>query len=196
MKILLGLFLCLVFSLSAFGQSKDFSTLKREAKTFKKSKIYAVGYEKFKDFTLVSFNGATIKSDKGFAFGNGAIITFGVDFVFRGQVLKETNNEFAWNFYAYGQGGWSFLKDRSLYILADGERFELNEGLRDGSVSQGILGTVTTQEKLSFIINRQDLEKFANAKSLEIKLSNSPIKIKTEHQQILKDILQISIIKP
>lgn len=190
-KLLIAPFLILMLALVGFGQVKNIATLKKERKTFKNNKYYAVGYDKFKDISIVSFNGSVIGGKKSFLFG-GALVGFGVDFYFKGQELKESSQQFILQFVGYSNGIKNALSDSALYVLADEKRFEYKEGIKDSNLSQDILGNLQTTESLKFLIDREDIQTFADSKTLEIKIGGKAYKVDAEHRQIFKDVLAIS----
>ncbi len=164
---------------------------------------FILKYDKFKDYTVVAVKPMSLLSamESGAAsfarsLGNGPYHTgptinaptqFAVTaaFGFKGTRLNE-EPKFGFVFIT-DSGGWLFLKDHKLYALIDGERLELGEGQHDGDV---YLGGVS--EQMIFDLTREQFEKFANGKSVEIQLGGFPRKLKTEQIEKLKTLLSLA----
>ncbi len=181
------LILILALTFTTFGQV-TIDQIKAKSKTapFKKVKYYGIGYDKFTDKSIVSF--ANVFGGKaGFLMG-GSILSFIAEFRFDGQTLNKSIDEFTIGIAGYGKSP-QFLKEPHLYIIADNARFDLTPIDSDLSVkSNPITGTMLT-ERLDFKISRRDLETIANAKSVEVKVSDAIFTVKPEILSGVKSIL-------
>jgi hypothetical protein len=87
---------------------------------------------------------------------------------------------------------WRFLKNHALNALIDGERLALGEGQHDGKVDRGD----AVSEYIAFNLTKEQFEKIANGKSVEIQLGDFERKLKPDHIQIYKDFLSITQYQP
>jgi hypothetical protein len=85
---------------------------------------------------------------------------------------------------------WQFLRGRGLIFLADGERIDLGEGSHDGNVSRHSSGVV---ELMMYPLTRTELEKLANASSLEMKLGYVEKKLDGDDRKGMKEMLAHSL---
>jgi len=174
-----------------------------QLKQLKNHDKFVRSYDKFKDYTVVAVKPMNLLSamESGAAsfartLGNGPYHTgptinvptqlaLTAAFGFKGTRLNEQPH-FGFIFIT-DSADWRFLKDHKLYALIDGERLELGEGQHDGDV---YLGGV--KEEMIFELTREQLEKFANGKSVEIQLGGFPRKLKSEQIEKLKTLLSLA----
>lgn len=172
--------------------------------TIKDRKKFVATYDKFKDYTSVlckpvDLLGRGEKMAVAFARGMGqgpyhtgpepdlppSMFVLTVGFGFNGKLLNEPPR------YALAFGSdsnnWHFLKDHVLYALIDEERLNLGEGQHEGNI---YLGGVS--EQMVFNLSREQIEKFANGKSVEIQLGGFPRKLKPEALNRFRSLLTLT----
>ena len=161
MKYFSAMFI-LVFSLTAFGQTKTVKELEQQKKNYKSDKRYMVSYDKFEDMTIVRSLGFNLVSSMAGALSiiaanrRGAqptMIFLGAGFMFPGDMLKETPNDYFIPFDYSGEEG-QFLKKSKLIAIVDGERIQFGDGEVVRDVERG--GSVS--EKIGFKVSREQLE--------------------------------------
>jgi hypothetical protein len=187
MKTLLSITLILVFNFCAFGQT-SIQDLKNELKTFKDTndRQYKITYDKFTDKSRVLYLGDIVSS----SLLPGRMVQLLAAFVFEGDKLTSDVSEYALMFESTGKD-WEFLRNRELYVLADGERMVLGEGLRESDIKRTLFMGYQTSELLGFRVTREQLEKMANAKSLEMKVGERVIKLKSSSQKGFRNMLEL-----
>lgn len=183
MKIFL---LILIFTFPLFAQKSE-AELKSQVKTFKHNRQYIVKYDKFTDVTSVMYMGSILNSTFSYM-ASGTMIQIGVIYDSK-PINGKTENQFTLYFRATGKN-WAFLKDTSLYALADEKRFELGEGNRDSDIGRSISG-MQTKELLTFPMTTELLSNLANAKSLEIKIGGKEFKVKDDDKEAFLNILKL-----
>lgn len=204
---LLPIFLLLLVAGATAQTGKSIDAIKSEIKTLKANKRVKVAYDKFTDRSAIAtapFNLISGKEAFGLTFvdalsrgpyGSGAgvrgslALMLNVFAYFPQQEITKDIDEFT-VLLTSGGSNWTFLKgDNTLYMIADEERLQFEAADKDNDVD----GRHVT-EQIAYVIGRNDLEKIANAKSLEIRIGmNTPArKIKPELQDRMKAILQIS----
>lgn len=182
--------ICIIgLSMSAFAQKSE-ETLKKEAKGFKNSKRYIVKYDKFTDKTTVIYSGSLLNSTLSYM-SSGTMMNINVAYEFKSQTSKNPIDKFVLFFRSSGKN-WSFLKDRSLYVLADENRIEMGNGSHDSDIGRSLFGDVRTNEILAFEITKNQLSEFGNAKTLEIKLGGREFKIKDEDKTAFLNTIKLS----
>lgn len=188
MKISITIALTLIFALSAFGQ-KSVADMKAQLKTFKETndRQYKISYDKFTDKTRVLFQGPVVSQ----SFLPGRMLQLLGAFVFEGENLKVPVTDFALMFQSTGKD-WDFLRNRELFVIADGERMALGEGLRDGDIKRTFLSGYQTSEVLGFRLTREQLEKMANAKELEMKVGERQFKLGNGGKRGFANLLALS----
>lgn len=194
--IFLIIFLALV---PAFGQSPSgVDALKAKAK-FQKLKDLIIGYDKFKDQTMIATKPHNLigswEGGMGIVVGSPQIaLAVYVLSVFKGSNLAEPPERYSLLFVSLGNR-WNYIKgDNTLYLIVDGERQELEPDAKDSEIMRSAFdGKVTTGETLGFIITRAELEKLANAKEIELRLGNTkPRKFKPEFLERIRAILALT----
>jgi len=172
-------------------------------KQLKNREKLVLKYDKFKDYTVVACKpfdllttgehmavGLAQGMGRG-PYGRGPAVTFpsrfelSAAFGFKGAKLND-EPKFGLIFIS-GGADWRFLKDHKLYALVDGERLELGEGQHDGNV---YLGGVS--EEMIFDLTREQFEKLANGKSVEIQLGGFERKLKSGNLERLKILLSLA----
>lgn len=197
MKKLLPLLLILIFTgfaFSTFAQTggMDEKALKTKIKTFERSKYYIAAYNKFDDKTLVI--NTFLLNGVGSYMWSGTIIGLSVSFEFPGKVLTKSVDDFQLTFSASGKD-WKFQRDQGAIFLADDERINLGTGDLESDVNRRTFGGYQTQETIVFKINRSDLQKLANAKTVEVKVSNRAFTVKKDYLDGFKNMLDLGTIK-
>lgn len=159
-------------------------------------------YDKFKDYTVVAckpFDLLTTGEHMAVGLaqgmgsgpsGRGPAVTFPSRFELSGAFgfkgVKLNDDPKFGLIFITGGADWRFLKDHRLYALVDGERLELGEGQHDGNV---YLGGVS--EEMIFDLTRDQIEKLANGKSVEIQLGGFERKLKSGNLERLKILLSL-----
>lgn len=187
----LPLILILIFSFSAFGQ-KDAADLKKQVKTFKDTNDsrYQIKYDKFEDKTSVLYYGDALNSGLNFTL-TGTSIQLYATFIFPGSKLENSIDEFNLLFRASGKE-WQFLRNQHLYVIADEQRFDLGEGFRDSEITTRLFFRgLQTVEVLSFKVSREQFEKIAAAKLVELKVGERVFKLKDSVQKGFSNILAL-----
>ncbi len=197
MKKLFSIIFIFVFSFVAFGQDAQTKTVKeleQQKKHYKSDRRYMIQYDKFEDRTLVRALGFNLVSTMAGAMsiiargGMGAqptMIFLGAGFMFSGDTLKETPNDY-FILFDYSGAEWQFLKTSKLIALVDGERIQFGEGeaLRD-------VGRGGVSEKIGFKVSREQLQKLASAKTVEIKIGTYTTPLKTEYMEMFGNVLKL-----
>jgi hypothetical protein len=199
--LILGLCFLLCCASTSFSQANALDVSQKLKETKGRDKII-LKYDRFKDYTVVAckpFDLLTTGEHMavglaqgmgGGPYGRGPAITYpsqfqlSAAFGFKGTSLSG-EPKFGLIFIS-GGSDWRFLKDHTLYALVDGERLELGEGSHDGNV---YLGGVS--EEMIFNLTRDQFEKLANAKSVEIQLGGFERKLKSGNLERLKILLSL-----
>lgn len=145
-----------------------------------KSAQFETSYDKFKDETTVrSKRYAFVVSGPKVRGG----LSFTAEFSFKGQHLSGSVDRAYLTFVSYS-GSWVFLDDQHLIALVDGERIDLGNGHRDGSLF--VLNRV--QEVLLFDVSYAVLVKIANGTKVEMQLGPDEFPLKDSHLATLRDL--------
>ena len=196
--------LILILVASAFGQA-SIADLQAKAKA-SKLKDLVIQYDKFKDKSYISTKPQNLVGGmESFAIavaesgpygrrtpsGYPTVLLMQLGFGFKGDSLKETQNEFLFSF-ASSSTGWVFLKgDKNLYILYDNDRLELKPVGSDADISFSSYGGVS--EFLGYEISRETVEKLLAAKKLEFKLGDTfPRKWKSDWTKRIQALLALT----
>lgn len=180
-----------------FGQSVSIEDLKSKAKS-EKLKNVTIFYDKFRDLSAVGIKPQVIDSSSGgilpiLATGSPrpSALVLGVTGYFPGSVLKKSVDEFEILF-GWGGSKWSPSdQDTTLYLIVDGQRFELKPNRRENS-NPTYPGTMRP-EALIYLVPRSDLEKIASAQIVEFRLGTTiPGKFKIEHLSRIKELLTLT----
>lgn len=185
--------LLLIFLLICAPVTAQHSTRPTGADKFRNKDRFTQTYDKFTDFSNVQV-------------GPFGLSTFGTEnirlaagFNFTGQELKDEPR-----FYLYAVSrspDWRFLENREIILLVDGERINLGEAERKGTVNEPrssvgrFGGGVSVTETLFVHITRAELEKISKAKLVEIKTGRFAFTLKDEHQEAFRDLLSLATIK-
>jgi hypothetical protein len=200
MKTLFSITLILIFVFCAIAQeTKTTKEIQEQAKKLKNGGRYHVKYDRFEDRTVAVFTGFNlITGGEQFAaalagsmggYGRASsipMLMLGAGFYYHGETLHETPNDYA-IFFNYSADSWKFLKNSKLIaMIDDNERIQFGEGEVDRDIKfQGV------QELVIFKASKEDMQKLADAKKLEIKIGNLERKLKTEHIQMFADVLKL-----
>ena len=198
MKKLLPIIFVFVLSIAVFGQSAptksaSIEQLKAKAKPLKKSRVYAIGYDKFTDKSIVSFAAETLTSGTHFLITE-SLLVLGAEFRFDGKTLNNSIDEFTIIVSGMGKT-WQFSNSQHLYIVAGEARFDLGNGLGNSSVGSNVITGAKTYERLDFKIIRKDLETIANAKSVEIKIADRVFTLGDKSKQAFKNVITLGTLE-
>lgn len=160
------------------------ATFSQDAKP-KKSKLI-VAYDKFQDRTNISTQPRKPKATLG-------ILVSGY-FNHETETLREAITHVGLIFDSYSSD-WQFLKqeNRPLFVIADGERFEFNNPVRDSRVNRGYgpYSRTTVTERLIFSFERKQLEKLLSAQTLQMRLGlhGNPFSLGNETLADLRELI-------
>ncbi|MEP7077076.1 MAG: hypothetical protein ABI878_14820 [Acidobacteriota bacterium] len=175
MKILL-----IILLLAIAGSAQ---TIQDRIKALDDSKTYAVKYDKFKDET-------TVTGRVGFRLPKGHIIDtmeLEMNGTFPGQTPNQDIAEFQCYFIQHYSQSWVFLHDQHLIMLLDGVKVDFGQGKQGGEARLG-----GVDEWVYFKISREDLQKIADAKTVEIQLASYEGRISQKTQPRLKAFLDLT----
>ncbi len=166
---------------------KNLAQLQKEARQlggeFNKELIFEVSYNKFNDLTSVGFN--HFVSDLFILKGRTrANLSFDVNFYFSGNELKYPADKYSFSINSAADE-WKFLRSTKLIFLIDGNRFEVGDGERHTS----ILDSGTVLEHLYYEISKTDLERIADAKSVELQVGIEQVKMTKNQQYLIKNFI-------
>lgn len=166
---------------------KNLAQLQKEARQlggeFNKELIFEVSYNKFNDGTSVGFN--PFVKDLFILKGHTrANLSFDVSFTFSGNELKSPADKYSFSILSSADE-WKFLRSTKLIFLIDGTRFEVGDGERRTS----ILGSGTVVEHLYYEISKTDLERIADAKSVELQVGIEQVKMTKNQQYLIKNFI-------
>jgi|SRR6185503_14283152 len=176
--LLLAILLLLIFSPPQDLESK--------IKTFRNHKRFSVNYDKFKDESWIDVGPFVVGGDMRY-FMTSTQLHMTARLRYSGTTIKKPVNNFVLWFQATGKD-WTFLKDRDLYALIDGERFDLGEGRHDGDVRH--YGGVS--ETLGFLIPAEVFQKMGKAEKTELKIGRIELTLKDEHKEAFRDLYSLS----
>ncbi len=132
-----------------------------------------VNYDKFKDQTIIATD--EVRLDP--------ITTLTVKGLHKGE--KSDDVQFYFLFRSHSRS-WLFLKSHGLIFLADGVRYDLGDGSHDGEVTR----YANVRETMIYRIGRRDLETFAKASVLEMKLGGLEKTLDEKDKKGMKEILE------
>jgi len=168
-------FAALIFSV---GQSVDPPPGKLKLKH--KSRI-AMRYDRFKDQTTVTVGPYFLSSGLDLVMTNSRFELMAL-FTFEGQKLQRSIERATIGFLSSSKD-WKFLKDRSVFVLADGQRFDLGTAERDSDLRIG-----RVSEILAVSVPYETFAKIANSSKVEIRFGSKEIKLKDEHLEGFRDL--------
>ena len=134
-----------------------------------------VNYDKFKDQTIITSDGAHITPS----------LRMVVKALHKGTHADDV--QYFLLFQSFGKE-WKYLKNHGLIFLADGDRIEFGNGWHDGKVSSSRY--VNVEEVMTYRISKEDLERFSNSSSLELKLGFTEAKLGERDKKGLKEMLE------
>ena len=166
--------------------------MQKQIKSFKNSKRFRVSYDKFDDATVVIvglffLDYAKLNPDNNFQMGAG--------FGYHGSGVPHDVNQFQLIFVANGDYDWSFLDDRTLKLIVDGERLSLGEADRTGKVGHNWLGKLNLRESMIVNVPAEVFLKLGQAKNVEMRLGRKEIKLKDEHLQAFRNLAELSTLQ-
>lgn len=164
------------------------SVLKEKIKKFKNSKRYDVRYDKFDDQTLVRVGPFFLSADLLNPSNNFQMMAA---FSYAGQSNGQPVEQYELVFISNGQD-WSFLDDRDLKAIVDGERKSFGEAKRKGDIGRNWLGEVRVKEALFVTVPAEDFRKISEAKKVEMRLGRKEFKLKDEHLQAFRDLQSLA----
>jgi len=176
--ISLLLILAFAFAVSILAQSVKPPPAKFKLKH--KSRISS-SYDKFKDQTIVRVGPYVLTGTMDYVMTSSQFFMMGA-FTFEGQKLDNPVGNATIAFLSKSKD-WKFLKDRSLYALADGERLDLGTAEHDSDVRLGGLS-----ESLAVSVPYDTFVKIANGTNVEMKLGTKEFKLKDEHLEGFRDL--------
>ncbi len=211
MKTLLTTALMLAaLSIAGLSQGLSNDELKAKAKSLKANKEIIVSYDKFRDSSVISSKQRNLASDaEGIAsiMSSGTSTSSGVPKLlmlslvstYDGQTLKKSPSEFVMRFETLGPG-WEFINEvRTLYLLIDGQRLEVEPLDYKTEVGRyGLSGTTSTKELLLYRFSREQVQSMVDAKTFEIRIGGPQQrarKIKPEIQKSWRLLMQITSIE-
>jgi hypothetical protein len=103
-------------------------------------------------------------------------------FRFDGQALSKRVEKASIGFLSSSKD-WKFLKDVSVYVLADGERFNLGTAERDSDIHLGGVSEILVVD-----VPYDSFAKIANSAKVEMRFGNKEIKLKDEHLEGFRDL--------
>lgn len=166
----------LILSCAALANAQKTEPTPKSAK----SAQFETSYDKFKDETTVrSKRYAFVVSGPKVSGG----LSFTAEFSFKGQRLSVPVDRAYLTFVSYS-GSWVFLDDQHLIALVDGERIDLGNGNRNGS----LFGLGRVQEVLLFDVPYAALVKIANGTKVEMQLGPDEFPLKDSHLAALRDL--------
>jgi len=189
-----------IFALAALAPALAQTDVEAKFKSLKHRGNYVFKYDRFKNITRVTSKPHTLLT-RGEQFAAGfaraqsrppdspaahfpTTFSMVVGFGFDGKTLSG-NPQFGLYFLS-DSADWLFLHDHKLYAIIDDERLELGESTRESNV---YLGCVS--EALSFNLTREQFEKFANGKKVEIQVGGFERTLKPERIQEFHDLLTL-----
>lgn len=178
----------IIFATSVFGQDVS-EGLKTQIKTFKNKGRFNVKYDKFEDKTTVVYQGNVLNGTMSFM-ASGVMIQLHAAYGLRTNGEKPFKG-FLLFFKTFGSN-FAFLKNQTLFILADDKRIEMGEGSRDSNIGRGLFGETRINEIVAWEISEEQLEILGNAKSLEIKLGGKEFKIKDDDKEAFLNLIKLS----
>jgi hypothetical protein len=137
-----------------------------------------VTYDKFKDTTYVSTNIGISKIGVRVL----SIVTMKVGFSYSGRTFQAPDNYDVF-FTARVPKDWLWLHNRKLIFLVDNERIEIGEGSRSSRIGR------PTYETLGFRINKDVLQRIANASKVEMQIGSFEGYMGEKDQRKLKELL-------
>ena len=176
--IVLSIFLTYSAPLVGIGQS-----LKPPPSKFKlkhKSRI-GMTYDRFKDQTTVTVGPYFLSSGMDIVMTNSQFQLMAL-FTFDGQTLRKQVEKASIGFHSSSKD-WKFLKDSSVYVLADDQRFDLGTAERDSDVRIG-----RVSEILAVDVPYETFTKIANSSKVDMRFGNKEIKLKDEHLEGFRDL--------
>lgn len=165
--------------------------VKKVTSKFKNGKRYKVEYDKFDDVTNVTFDSFMVSKSMEYTFG-GFMLFMGARIQFAGNGIHNAPTGAALFFYAKGKN-WSFLKNHDFKVLVDGERKTFDATAIESSIGRDIIGVeYQTNESMVFSVTIDDLKLLADGKKVEMRLGQYEISVKSEHQQMFRDLLSLA----
>ena len=183
------------FTLAAQNNPQTVDDLKAEAETFKESEFtrFEIRYDKKTDKSSVYFVGDVIYNELSYPL-SGSNIQLLANFQFDSNRLDRNIETFTLIFLTFGKRK-EFLKSRNFYVLTDTEKFDFGVGEYNGDVDKGFSASFNNKETLSFEITREQLEKFAKAKTLKLKVGNREFNLKNEMRRGFANTLALGSVE-
>jgi len=178
-----AIFALLIFPFSALPQ-QDEAALKAKIKGFRNNKRFLIRYDKFTDKATVLVAPFGLSSTGEYMAG-GHMLGIAASFGFEGQALKSPPAAYFIVFYYTGKN-WLLLNDRTVYLIADGERFKFEDNKRESDVRRG-----GVSERLLVPVPAADFERIANAKTVEVKVGGRAYQLKEEHLEAFRDLASL-----
>jgi hypothetical protein len=184
---------------------KTLDELKAQAKKTKADDHLIFLWDKFKDQTTLmtkpdnlvgSWEGAApiIGSSGPYSAGTPRMIFVDIETYFPGKTLTDTPTKYAMVFYGMSPD-WQWLKSDKLiyFLLDDKDRFSLEPVASDADVT----GARKVEEKVAYVISRDDVYRIANAKKVELRIGTAPPRtLKPKILQKWKAIADLTQLEP
>lgn len=138
-------------------------------------------YDRFKDETTVTVGPYFLSSGMDLVMTNSRLELM-VSFIYNGQKLQRPVERVTIGFLSSSKD-WKFLRDQSVHVLADDQRFDLGSAERDSDLRMG-----GVSEILAVNVLYETFSKIANSSKVEMRFGNKEIKLKDEHLEGFRDL--------
>lgn len=173
------LFLILALAASAFTQGPTIDELKAKAKKMKVDGEVFFAYDKFRDQGMVISKprnlvgdwesvGAIMATGGLNRSGTARVIMIALEHRFNGQRLDATADRFFLMFDTMNANHMFLKGSRTLFVIFDGERMQLEPLGHDSDVKGGVMSGPRVEEKLGYMLNREQAARLASAKKVEM----------------------------
>lgn len=132
-----------------------------------------VKYDKFKDASIVSFDG-----------GRVGIAKFHAYYTFKGERPSEPDY---WLMFSASCPRLCFVKERTLIFLADGERIELGRGHYDYNPR------AVRDERVIYSITKAQIEALASGRDVSFQLGRFEAELTEKQKKGIKELLSYQI---
>ena len=138
-------------------------------------------YDRFKDETTVTVGPYFLSSGMDLVMTNSRFELM-ASFSHNGQKLQRPVERATIGFLSSSKD-WKFLRDQSVYVLADDQRFDLGPAGRDSDLRIG-----GVSEILAVNVPYETFKKIANSSQVEMRFGKKEIKLKDEHLEGFRDL--------
>jgi hypothetical protein len=172
--------LCVTFAAQTIGTCQSIDPPPSKLKLKHKSRV-AMRYDRFKDLTTVTVGPYFLSSGMDLVMTNSRFELL-ASFTYNGQKLQRPVERATIGFLSSSKD-WKFLRDQSVYVLADGQRFDLGSAERDSDLRTG-----GVSEILVVNVPFETFAKIANSTKVEMRFGSKEIKLKDEHLEGFRDL--------